>query len=216
MLRSTLDRLKRITESETQVRDDLLINVLRPIPVRFRPNHLTGIRLVISLVLFLPRTIDASTALLVLVIGIIGDMTDGVLARKRDQVTTFGKFLDPMADKILAIGLLYYLYVHGAVELALIGHVILPETVYVLYIIGMKLDRRIGVPTPSLVGRGKVACYFIGFGIILIGEVAGLTAAYGIGTGLVVAGILLAWLAQLGYAYEAVRTLASGRRSTPS
>lgn len=33
----------------------------------------------------------------------ITDMLDGKIARKRDQVTNFGKFMDPIADKILTV-----------------------------------------------------------------------------------------------------------------
>ena len=39
-------------------------------------------------------------------IGAITDKIDGYLARKNDQITTFGKFLDPIADKILVISAL--------------------------------------------------------------------------------------------------------------
>lgn len=81
------------------------------------PNQLTTIRMLglvlIVIIYFLPlnqlvfsiQAIDFSLKrILIIVLFLLSAMTDaldGHIARKRNIVTTFGKFLDPIADKIL-------------------------------------------------------------------------------------------------------------------
>ncbi len=72
------------------------------------PNKLTILRILLVPVFLAFLLIEAFpyhnvAALAVFVIASLTDSLDGHLARKNNQVTTFGKFLDPLADKILVI-----------------------------------------------------------------------------------------------------------------
>ena len=52
---------------------------------------------------------------LIFIIASITDKLDGYIARSRNQITTFGKFLDPIADKILVLTAMIYLVGFGKI-----------------------------------------------------------------------------------------------------
>ena len=69
------------------------------------PNKLTIIRIVLSPIFMVFLLIDTLytryIALLIFGIAALTDLYDGYLARKTGVITSFGKFMDPLADKIL-------------------------------------------------------------------------------------------------------------------
>jgi len=69
------------------------------------PNILTLIRILLIPFFFVVYVIDAGwsnqVATIIFVVAAITDWLDGYLARRLNQYTTFGAFLDPVADKLI-------------------------------------------------------------------------------------------------------------------
>ena len=61
---------------------------------------------------------------ILLVIAFISDYMDGIIARRLNQISELGKFLDPTADKISFAVVLIVLYLKGSAPLWLVSLVI--------------------------------------------------------------------------------------------
>ncbi|HHU02002.1 MAG: CDP-diacylglycerol--glycerol-3-phosphate 3-phosphatidyltransferase [Christensenellales bacterium] len=78
------------------------------------PNKLTIARIILIplclLLLYFRLDIFAG---IVFIIACLTDFIDGYIARKRNMVTNFGKFADPVADKILVVSVMVLLLHQG-------------------------------------------------------------------------------------------------------
>ena len=92
------------------------------------PNKITLFRIILvpiimiiasieklNYILFYNVTCQNLIILIIFVIASFSDFLDGYIARKKNLITNFGKFADPLADKILVISLLIILLVQGTI-----------------------------------------------------------------------------------------------------
>jgi CDP-diacylglycerol--glycerol-3-phosphate 3-phosphatidyltransferase/cardiolipin synthase len=94
------------------------------------PNLLTLLRIILIPVLvgvfYLPWTWANELATLVFALAAITDWFDGYLARRWNQTTAFGAFLDPVADKlIVAVALVLLVQAHPSPWMAIPAAVII-------------------------------------------------------------------------------------------
>lgn len=85
------------------------------------PNKLTVLRIVLVPVFMIFALYDITpiptlAALIVFVLAFATDWLDGYLARRNNEVTNFGKIIDPLADKMLVTAALLCLLSYGSIS----------------------------------------------------------------------------------------------------
>jgi len=108
-----IDDLKYFLEKIDHYRDKLLFVFIKPFwPRIITPNHLTYLRITVSLVLFvLLFFFGIENKLLIISLFCLGaatDLFDGSVARGLNKATKFGAMLDPIADRILILPIAIY------------------------------------------------------------------------------------------------------------
>jgi CDP-diacylglycerol--glycerol-3-phosphate 3-phosphatidyltransferase len=94
-------------------------------------NRLTLARIMMVPVIFvayyLPFSFADVLAAVLFVLAALTDLFDGALARKRNEITSFGKFADPIADKLLVAAMLLALCGDGRIHAAIVFAIIARE-----------------------------------------------------------------------------------------
>ena len=118
------------------------------------PNRLSLIRIasvpVITLLLVMDGVLwTRYAALFLFIFAAITDFVDGHLARKYHLVTNFGKFIDPVADKLLVLSTLVMLSWHGLLPAWIVVAVLFRE----LAVNGLRL---VAVEQGKVIAAGKL------------------------------------------------------------
>lgn len=141
---------------------------LRFIPHSIKPNQVTVVRFIlVPIIYWLLVNQMLILGLIVFIVAALTDAIDGAMARTRNQITDLGKVIDPIADKLMILAVLFY-----------IGWDILLIKIFVIYIFLEILAVIFGYVFTPFLGRTIGANYFgkiklnlqvLSIGIFIIG-----------------------------------------------
>jgi len=124
----------------------------------------------ILILLVLPFGWAAWVALTLFIIAGITDFFDGYLARRENQVTKIGQFLDPIADKLLVSAVLLLLVYNRKID----GLTVLPAVIILLREVAVSglreflADLRVSVPVSQL-AKWKTTIQLVALGFLIVG-----------------------------------------------
>lgn len=133
------------------------------------------------------------------------DVLDGMVARRRGEVTVFGKALDPLVDKTLYLSLLISFFVLGEVPLLAFALFLIPQLGLGVGAIWLHFRSRF-VQGSRGVGKTAAALTFIAMFFYLLElpyRIWGLYAAIGV-----------SYLAGFDYLFAGLRAMGSRRRNS--
>ncbi len=181
------------------------------------PNLVTMVRLAcIPLYVWLLFGADRQTGAAVL-LAVLGatDWVDGYVARRFHQVSTLGKVLDPVADRVLVATAVLTIMIQGAVPVwfgvaTLLREVVVSGAVLLLASLGAA---RIDV---LWVGKAGTFALMTAYPLFLAahGPAGWQTVLHVAAWVIGLLGLALAWVAAASYVPVARRALADGRRPT--
>ena len=104
--------------------------------------------------------------LIVFIVASLTDFVDGYLARSRNMVTTFGKFLDPIADKLLVNTLFILFAYQGVVPVVAVIVMIWRDTI--VDAVRMLLSQKGMVMAAGYLGKVKTVAQMLAIIFVLL------------------------------------------------
>ena len=177
------------------------------------PNKITTLRMVlvifIATLLLLPIewfpvitginvSLNFFIAWILFIVASISDFLDGYIARKYNMVTDYGKFMDPIADKLLVNSTLIILMVNGPITILPVCVVLMIARDIVVDAIRLNAMRKNEVIAANIFGKLKTVLQMVSLILVLVNDF-GLSSLLGLPDGLYIGQIMiyLATLASL-------------------
>lgn len=166
-------------------------------------NYISLLRVLLALPLFVfvdKFEVSYSYRLLAFgmcILAFITDILDGYLARKLDQVSEFGKIIDPLADKLCIALVVIKLYLAGYIPDYYFYIITLRDLI--IFVGGIYVTKKIGFVLPSNM-LGKITVVSIGF--YILGVILGADSLPVVNNILLYLSIFLSFASVVGYTYR--------------
>jgi CDP-diacylglycerol---glycerol-3-phosphate 3-phosphatidyltransferase len=176
----------------------LQYTVLLFIPKSVHPNHLTALRFVLTpFVIGLLYLDFIYTGTVLFIVAALTDAIDGAMARTRNQITEWGKTLDPLADKLLVGGVIVilagkYVGIGIAIAIIVIEILLIASATYMKEFKGKPIQAQ-------WAGKIKMILQSVGIGAILVFALTGLNTWFFVAQGAFYLAIFFALLSLLVY-----------------
>ena len=141
------------------------------------PNQLTILRIILTPVFLILFLLDDPTmkqiSVIVFILAALSDWYDGWLARKFNYITEWGKFMDPLADKILTSSAFVGFVLINLVELWMVAIILVRD--FSITILRAYADKKGFVFTTSYYAKWKTLLQMVFLYYLLIVYVASVT-----------------------------------------
>ena len=136
-------------------------------------NKITIARVImIPIFLVLAYTGHMYWALAVYIIACLSDAADGYIARHYNQISNFGKFVDPLADKMLVLSAMCFFVENGQMPGWVVAIVLFREfAVSGLRLVAVEQNRVIAA---AWSGKIKTGCTMVGLCVMMLFPTVGL------------------------------------------
>ncbi len=177
--------------------DHLVYPLISWLPKIVSPNHITIFRLILTpfclLLLFFGYY---SIGVPLFLFAGLTDVFDGTLARKRDQITRWGTFYDPVVDKILIGGVVILIVINHINPIIAIGIIFLE----LMLILGGWYRRKMKVQySANIWGKIKMVLQVVGIMFLLIALWSEMDLFIDISSGTLVLAIIFAIISLFTY-----------------
>ena len=117
-------------------------------------------------------------ALILFGIACASDVLDGMVARARNEITTWGKILDPAADKALYVALFSSLYVMGELPALAFALFLIPQVALGLGAFVLRFRKR-AVQSARIIGKAASLVSFVALAFLIARWPAAIEILYG-------------------------------------
>ena len=172
------------------------------------PNQLTLLRMVVLPFVLISMIYGQHTASLWLfVAAAVTDVIDGVVARRFNQKTRLGQYLDPIADKLLLSSCFVAQSVNGAIPWWVTILVLLRDVMIIAIVLVVVLTTSVRSFPPSLLGKANTVVQFTALLTVLLNNVIQAGWLQGVITALVAMTAVTTVFSAVHYALEVSRRL---------